>query len=99
MALNGAAGRSKRVSLRTTNEERALLEKAALLETSGDMTRFIVAASVSAARRVVNDYETTRVTFDMRRAFYDLLLNPPAPNKALTDLAAETDPDGFTFVE
>jgi uncharacterized protein (DUF1778 family) len=88
-----------RVSLRTTKEERALLEKAALLETSGDLTRFIVTAATEAARQVVNDYEITLVTAEMRRAFYDLLLNPPAPNQALIDLISDADPDGFRFVE
>jgi uncharacterized protein (DUF1778 family) len=92
-------GRSERVSLRTTDDERALLEKAALLATSGDLTRFIVSASVAAARQVVDDYETSRVSADMRRAFYELLLKPPAPSQALLDLAAEPDPDGFTFVK
>jgi uncharacterized protein (DUF1778 family) len=99
VAINGAPGRDERVSLRTTKAERALLEKAALLETSGDLTRFIVSAATDAARQVVDDYETTRVTTEMRRAFYDLLLNPPAPNQALIDLASEADPDGFRFVD
>jgi len=99
LAVTGPSGRNQRVSLRTTDEERALLEKAALLETAGDLTRFIVSASVGAARQVISEHESATVTNEMRRAFYDLLCNPPAPTQALRDLMAEADPDGFRVIE
>jgi uncharacterized protein (DUF1778 family) len=99
LASKDAQGRSRRLSLRVTDEERALIEQAALLNSGGDITRFVMAASVEAARSTVEEYEATRVSSKLRKHLYDLLLNPPPPSEALKRLAAAPAPDGIELVE
>jgi uncharacterized protein (DUF1778 family) len=99
LAAKDAPGRSRRLSLRVTDEERALIEHAALLNSGGDITRFVMAASVEAARTAVEEYESTRVSGELRKRLYDLLLNPPPPSTELKRLAAAPVPDGIELVE
>jgi uncharacterized protein (DUF1778 family) len=93
------ARRQRRIFLRTTAEERNLIEQAAFLQTSGDLTRFVLRASLEAAKNTVDRHEVTRVTDDTRRAIYDLLLNPPLASERLKKLAADPVPDGVELVD
>ncbi|MGH7709292.1 MAG: DUF1778 domain-containing protein [Vulcanimicrobiaceae bacterium] len=99
LAAKDAPGRRRRLSLRVTDEERALIEQAALLSSAGDITRFVMTASVEAARSTVDDYEATRVSGEQRSHLYDLLLNPPPPSDSLKRLAEAPVPDGIELVE
>jgi len=88
--------RTERISLRTTSEERDLIARAALVATGGDLTRFVMNASLEAARRAIETYETTELSDATRRSFYELVLvDPPKPNEALRALAARPVPEGF----
>jgi|SRR5271165_2308604 len=98
-AVRGAPRRQRRIFLRATDEERSLIERAAFLDTSGDLTRFVLLSTLQAARETVSRHEVTRVTDDTRRAIYDLLLNPPPPGKALKKLAAKPLPEDVELVE
>ncbi len=54
MATTDARRRSRRLELRTTPDERELIDRA-VLETDTDLTEFVVAHAVEAARRVLAD--------------------------------------------
>lgn len=92
--------RIQRISLRTTAEERALISRAALVSTGGDLTRFMMNASLEAARRAIESFETTELAETNRRAFYELvLIDPPKANEALRSLARNPVPEGFELDE
>jgi uncharacterized protein (DUF1778 family) len=99
LAVPGASRRERRLSLRTTAEERQLIERAALIATAGDVTRFVMRASLAAAQETVDQAESTRVSDEMRDAFYRLLLHPPQPNAALLALAENAVPEGHELVD
>jgi|GEM_PF-4384632 len=99
LAAKDVPGRRRRLSLRVTDEERVLIERAALLSSAGDITRFVMAATVEAARDALEQHEATRVSAEWRRHLYDLLLNPPPPSGALKKLAAAPVPKGIELVE
>ena len=98
-AVRAAARRERRIFLRATSDERRLIEQAAFLASSGDVTRFVMRASLEAARETVERHEITRVTEETRRALYDLLLNPPPPGKVLKKLAASPVPADVELVQ
>jgi uncharacterized protein (DUF1778 family) len=87
--------RSGRISLRVTAEQREFIERAAALETAGDLTRFVADAAIQAARVTIEEHGISQVTDDMRRRFYDLLINPPCPSENLIALMASGTPAGF----
>ncbi|MBC5801365.1 MAG: DUF1778 domain-containing protein [Candidatus Eremiobacteraeota bacterium] len=99
LAARDAPRRQRRLSLRVTDQERALIERAALLTSAGDVTRFVMRASVDAARGTIEEHEVTRISGEMRQALYDLLLNPPPPGAALRKLAAAPVPDDVELIE
>jgi uncharacterized protein (DUF1778 family) len=99
LAAKDAQGRRRRLSLRVTDEERALIEQAALLSSAGDITRFVMSASVDAARSALEGYEATRLSGELRKELYELLLNPPLPSDTLKKLAATPVPSGVELVE
>ncbi|MHB8141541.1 MAG: type II toxin -antitoxin system TacA 1-like antitoxin [Vulcanimicrobiaceae bacterium] len=88
--------RHRRLELRLTNEERALLEQAALLRTAGDLSRMVTTIAVDAARAIVREHEVTEVTDDIRKAFYSALFDT-FDNPALAALFAKPAPEGYDF--
>ena len=72
--------------LRVSTDVKEMLEQAAALSTGGDVTAFVLGAATDRARRIIADLEVTRIDDESRRRFYDLLLKPPAPSKALKKL-------------
>jgi uncharacterized protein (DUF1778 family) len=91
--------RSGRISLRVTAEEKDFITQAAALETAGDLTRFVAEAAIRAARTAIEEHGVSQVTDPIRRRFYDLLINPPAPSEALIALMASEVPAGFAVDE
>jgi uncharacterized protein (DUF1778 family) len=92
--------RDKRIHLRATSQERDLLMRAALVTTGGDVTRFMMNASLEAATHAIEAFQTSELTKANRRAFYEfVLINPPKPNDALRKLAARPVPAGFDLVD
>lgn len=87
--------RDERISLRVTSQEKEFLARAAALETSGDLTRYVADAAIRAARLTIEEYGISSVTDETRQRFYDLLLNPPDPKEALVKLMASDVPEGF----
>jgi uncharacterized protein (DUF1778 family) len=90
-----SARRRDRISLRVTAEQKDFIARAAALETSGDLTRFVADAALRAARIAIEEHGVSKVTDSIRQRFYDLLINPPAPSEALIALMASDPPAGF----
>jgi len=86
--------REAKLSLRLTNEQRDVIHRAAMLEKS-ELSRFVADAAVHAAKIVIHEHGVSELNEQHRARFYDLLLNPPAPSRALLDLAADSVPEGF----
>lgn len=92
--------RDQRIHLRATTEERDLIARAAFVATGGDVTRFVMNASLEAARQAIETFETSELTAANRRAFYKLvLIDPPKPNEALRAVAARPVPEEFELVD
>jgi len=86
--------RSRRLELRLTHDERVLLEEAALLRTSGDISRMVTSIAVDAARAIIREHEVTEVTNETREQFYAALFDT-AENDRLARLFAKTPPEGY----
>lgn len=72
--------RSKRLELRTTAEERALIDHAAQVK-GGDLTEFVISSAVTEARRVLAD-RTTFVLDEQRLKAWESVNAKPAKELA-----------------
>ncbi|MCB2054756.1 MAG: DUF1778 domain-containing protein [Geminicoccaceae bacterium] len=75
-------GRQERLGFRVDEETKALIERAAAAERR-KLTDFCVAALTAAARRTLAEHETLVISQRDRAAFFDVLVDPPAPNERL----------------
>lgn len=73
-----AQRKSSRLVARVTPEDKALLERAAVLE-GCSVGRFVVSHGRAAAERVVRERETIRLNTEESRRFVQALLAPPRP--------------------
>ncbi len=73
-----AERKSGRLVARVTPEDKALLQRAALLQ-GCSLGRFVVDHSRAAAAKVVRDRETIRLSAEESRRFVQALLGPPRP--------------------
>jgi len=80
--------RDQRLEARLTVEEKELFERAAAL-TGRSTTGFVVSTVLDAARRIIRDHEAMALSARDREAVVAALLDPPAPNEALTRAARE----------
>jgi len=71
-----AQRKSGRLVARVTPEDKALLERAAVLE-GCSVGRFVVSHSRAAAEKVVRERETIRLSADESSRFVQALLAPP----------------------
>lgn len=76
MTTTDARRRSRRLEVRTTPDERALIERAVQAR-GGDLTEFIVGTAVEEARRVLADRDVFVLDGDQRAA-WEALNNKPA---------------------
>ena len=74
--------RDERLGFRVDEATRALIERAAALERR-KLTDFCMTALTEAARRTIAEHETLTLSDRDRAAFFDALVNPPAPNERL----------------
>ena len=88
--------RHKRLELRLTADERAVIEHAAMLRTSGDLSRLVTSLAVDAARAIVHEHEVSEITDENREAFYSALFDT-TENPALAKLFAKPSPEGYEF--
>ena len=73
-----AQRKSGRLVARVTPQDKALLERAALLE-GCSVGRFVVSHCRAAAEKVVCERETIRLSAEESRRFVQALLAPPRP--------------------
>lgn len=86
--LGQSPARAERLGFRVDQETKALIERAANFERR-KVTDFCVATLANAARRTIAEHETLVLSEEERRAFFDLLINPPQPSKRLARAFAE----------
>jgi uncharacterized protein (DUF1778 family) len=86
--VRDAPMRGARLGFRVDRETKGLIERAAHLERR-KLTDFCVATLASAARRTIAEHETLALSEHDRQAFFDVLINPPKPNKRLIRALAE----------
>jgi uncharacterized protein (DUF1778 family) len=88
MARANSPTRSARLEARITAEQKELIERAAAYE-GRSVSDFVVATVQQAAKDIVQERELLRLNKSQSRAFVETLLNPPEPNDALQQAAAE----------
>lgn len=79
------ASEAARISLRTSPEVKALIERAAALMGT-TVSGFISQTMYETSQRVVAEQDTLTLSDRDRDAFLAALENPPAPTQALIDL-------------
>ncbi len=77
---------NKRMSLRISPEEKAILLRAAVLKNK-DLSEFVRQESVDAARAVIRDEEHISLSHRDSLRVLDLLENPPKPKAKLLSAA------------
>jgi uncharacterized protein (DUF1778 family) len=81
----GSALKPVRIEIRTTDDIKDLISRAAAL--SGvDATAFVLAPAVERARQVIASNSVIQLTLDGQRRFTALMENPPKPTKAMKAL-------------
>jgi len=77
---------NKRMSLRISPEEKAILLRAAVLKNK-DLSEFVRQQSVDAAKAVIREEEHISLSHRDSLRVLDLLENPPKPNAKLISAA------------
>jgi uncharacterized protein (DUF1778 family) len=79
-----AEGRARvaRLGFRVDEATKRLVERAAELERR-KVTDFCLTALTEAARQTISRHESLVLSDEARAAFFDILLNPPAPHERL----------------
>ncbi len=91
MSTTDTRHRSRRLSLRTTPEERELIDRAA--EVSGsDLTAFVISSTVTAARRVLADRDRFELDAPAVAAWERINARPPRHLPGLRRLMARPSP-------
>jgi uncharacterized protein (DUF1778 family) len=71
--------KNARLEARVTEEQKQLMERAALLR-GQNLTEFIVSTLSEASTQIIKDREIIKLTEQDRLVFANALLNPPAPS-------------------
>lgn len=85
--MNRNAQASNRLEARVSGEQKTLFQRAAALK-GVTFTDFIIDSLQQAAIRTVEQHDVLKLNVEAKAAFFDALMNPPVPNKAL-QLAAD----------
>ncbi len=80
--------RAERLGFRLDEQTKELIERAARLQRR-KLTDFCVTALAEAARRTIAEHETLQLSERDRQAFFDALINPPAPSERLVRAVVE----------
>lgn len=91
MADTIARRRSRRMELRTTDEERALIDRA-VAASGTDLTEFVVTHASEAARRVLADRQSFELDSDALAAWEDLNSRPARELPGLAALFRRQSP-------
>lgn len=82
-----AAQRQDRISIRLSPQSKRMLERAAAYSEK-TLTDFMVDVALQKADAVVREHEVVTLDAAAFQRFQDLLLDPPAPNRTLTEAFA-----------
>ncbi len=82
--MSHAAQCKERLSLRLDGQAKRRLEQAAAYSNTS-MTKFVLESALSHADEVVHRHERITLSAEDWDIFYDALLNPPEPNKAMRE--------------
>jgi uncharacterized protein (DUF1778 family) len=74
--------RDARLEARVSAAQKSLLQQAAALS-GRSLSEFVVASAQDAARRVLAEHESIRLSREQQLAFVQVLLKPPEPNARL----------------
>jgi uncharacterized protein (DUF1778 family) len=74
--------RGARLEVRVSVAQKGLLQRAAVLS-GRSLSEFVVASAQDAARRVIAEHESIRLSREEQQAFVEALLQPPEPNARL----------------
>ena len=83
-----AKTRAARLEARMTTDQKALLQHAAALS-GRTLSEFVVASAQEAAAKVIQEFETIRLSRTEQVAFVSALLKPRPPNARLRKAAAK----------
>ncbi|MBI5164290.1 MAG: DUF1778 domain-containing protein [Magnetospirillum sp.] len=81
------AQRQDRISIRLSPQSKRMLERAAAYSEK-TLTDFMVDVALQKADAVVREHEVVTLDAAAFQRFQDLLLDPPAPNRTLTEAFA-----------
>lgn len=84
--LAATNNKTARLEARVTEEQKNLLQRAAMLS-GQSLSEFIVNSARDAAVRTISDFELITLTTQESDAFVATLLNPPAPGARLQQAA------------
>jgi uncharacterized protein (DUF1778 family) len=76
------AMRADRLGFRLDRHTKVMIERAAQLE-GRKLTEFCITALAETARRTIEQHETLVLSERDRKAFFDVLMNPPQPGERL----------------
>ncbi len=76
------AQRSERLEVRTTSDQKRLIERAAELRGTS-VTDFVISNIQAAAAETIREFESLSLRDEAREIFVKALLNPAEPNEAL----------------
>ncbi|MGE0652807.1 MAG: DUF1778 domain-containing protein [Alphaproteobacteria bacterium] len=80
--------RDDRLGFRLDEQTKALIERAAQLERR-KISDYCLTAITDAARRTIAEHETLNLSERDRAAFFEAMINPPAPGERLARAFAE----------
>lgn len=72
--------RSERLEARLTSEQKRNIEEAASIR-GISISDFVISSAHEAATRLIREKQVLTLSEQDRQTFFDLLLNPPKPNK------------------
>lgn len=82
--MQNVAQSKERLSLRLDGQAKRKLERAAAYSNTS-MTRFVLESALSHADEVVHQHERITLSAEDWDIFYDALIDPPEPNKAMRE--------------
>lgn len=80
------SSKKERLEARLTAEQKAVIERAAVIE-GRSVSDFVTSAAVNAAARAIEAHENMRLSLHDAETFAEALLTPGEPNRALREAA------------
>jgi uncharacterized protein (DUF1778 family) len=85
--MNYAKAQQARFDTRLTKSQKELFELAARISGFKSLSEFVIHSTQQVATGIVEQHNAILATDRDRKLFFDALVNPPKPNKALKEAA------------